>query len=84
MNCYKYYSNISISKFYAAQKSACQAFGTIDISTRELLGIQELGAGVKVGFNTNAIRGGVGDNFKISPNSENVNFGFYSRELGLC
>jgi len=73
--------NVSISKTYSAQNSADQASGTIDISTRELLGIQELGAGVKVGFNTNAIRNGVGDNFKISPNSENVDFGFYSRDL---
>jgi outer membrane receptor protein involved in Fe transport len=73
--------NVSISKTYSAQNSADQASGTIDISTRELLGTQELAAGVKVGFNTNAIRNGVGDNFKTSPNSENVTFGFYSRDL---
>ncbi len=73
--------NVSISKTYSAANSADQASGTIDIGTRELLGTQELGAGVKVGFNSNAIRSGVGNNFKISPNYDNVNFGFYSRDL---
>lgn len=71
--------SVSISKTYAAQNSADQASGTIDINTRELLGTQELSAGLKVGFNTNAIN--KGNNFKVSPNYDNVNFGFYSRDL---
>jgi outer membrane receptor protein involved in Fe transport len=73
--------NVSISKTYSPQNSADQASGTIDISTRELLGEQELSAGIKLGANTNAISNGNADNFKISPNSDNVNFGFYSRDL---
>ena len=74
--------SLSISKTYAAQNSADQASGTVDISTRELLGTQELSAGLKVGVNTNAIGNGNANNFKISPNYDNVNFGFYSRDLG--
>lgn len=72
--------SLSISKTYAAQNSADQASGTVDISTRELVGLQELSAGLKVGINTNAINEGA--NFKISPNYNNVNLGFYSRDLG--
>ena len=72
--------SVSISKTYAPQNSADEASGTIDLSSRELLGIQELSAGVKVGFNTNAI--GKGSDFKLSPNYDNVDFGFYSRNLG--
>ncbi|RKS55840.1 outer membrane receptor protein involved in Fe transport [Gillisia mitskevichiae] len=72
--------SVSISKTYAAQNSADEASGNVDVSTRELLGIQELSAGLKVGINTNAI--GKANNFKISPNYDNVNFGFYSRDLG--
>lgn len=75
--------NISISKTYSAQSSADQASGTIDISTRELAGETELSAGLKVGVNSNAIRNGNANNFKISPNSDNVNFGFYSRDLRI-
>jgi len=72
--------SVSVSKTYAAQNSADEASGTIDISSRELVGIQELSTGVKVGFNTNAI--GKGSDFKLSPNYDNVDFGFYSRNLG--
>ena len=74
--------SLSISKTYAAENSADQASGTVDISTRELLGTQELSAGLKVGVNTNAIGNGNTNNFKISPNYDNVNFGFYSRDFG--
>lgn len=74
--------SVSISKTYAAQHSADEASGNVDVSTRELLGTQELGAAVKVGVNTNAIGNGNANNFKISPNYDNVNFGFYSRDLG--
>ncbi|WP_010231775.1 TonB-dependent receptor [Gillisia marina] len=71
--------SVSISKTYAAQNSADEASGNVDVSTRELLGIQELSAGLKVGMNTNAI--GNANNFKASPNYDNVNLGFYSRDL---
>ncbi len=71
--------SVSISKTYAAQNSADEASGNVDVSTRELLGIQELSAGLKVGMNTNAI--GNANNFKTSPNYDNVNLGFYSRDL---
>ncbi|MDR5589297.1 TonB-dependent receptor [Christiangramia sp. SM2212] len=69
--------NISISKTYAAQNSSDQASGSVDITSRELRGKSELDLGLQIGANTNAI-GQFGD-FKVSPNQDDVHFGFYDQ-----
>ncbi len=73
--------NVSISKTYSAESSADQASGNIDVTSRRLSGSEELSIGIKAGVNTNAIRNGVGDNFKVSPNSDDITLGFYSKDL---
>lgn len=73
--------NVSISKTYSAESSADQASGNIDVTSRELSGSEELRIGIKAGINTNAARNGVGDNFKVSPNSSDITLGFYSKDL---
>ncbi len=73
--------NVSISKTYAAQSSADQASGNIDISSRELSGSSEFSLGVQSGINTNVAASGVFDNFKATVNSRNTDFGFYSQSL---
>ena len=73
--------NVSISKTYSAKSSADQASGNIDVTSRELSGTEELSIGIKAGFNTNAISKGVVDNFKVSPNSNDITLGFYSKDL---
>jgi len=73
--------NVSIRKTYSAESSADQASGNIDVTSRELSGSEELSIGVKTGVNTNAISNGVGDNFKVSPNSNDISLGFYSKDL---
>jgi outer membrane receptor protein involved in Fe transport len=73
--------NVSISKTYSAESSADQASGNIDVTSRELSGSEELSIGIKAGINTNAISSGVGDNFKVSPNSNDISLGFYSKDL---
>ncbi len=78
--------NVSISKTYAAQTSADQASGNIDITSRELRGSGELSIGVQTGINTNVADSEVFDNFKVSPNSRKTDFGFYKDDrttLGL-
>ena len=70
--------NVSVSKTYAVANSADQASGTINIQSRELLGSEELEIGVRVGGNSNVLQSGVRDNFRISPNSNETNLGFYS------
>ncbi|MDV7137439.1 TonB-dependent receptor [Maribacter sp. TH_r10] len=70
--------NVSISKTYAAQNTADQSSGAINISGRELVGTSELGASYSAGINTNVAKSGVYDDFKISPNQSDVTFGFYN------
>jgi len=71
--------NISISKTYSPESSADQASGNIDITSRELRGKDELDLGVRFGANTNAV--GEYSNFKVSPNQEDVYFGFYDQGI---
>jgi len=71
--------NISISKNYSSENSADQASGNIDITSRELRGKSELDLGVRFGANTNAV--GQFSDFKVSPNQEDVYFGFYDQAI---
>ncbi|SDS19219.1 TonB-dependent receptor [Gramella sp. MAR_2010_147] len=71
--------NISISKNYSAENSADQASGNIDITSRELRGKNELDLGVRLGANTNAV--GEFSDFKVSPNQDDVYFGFYDQAI---
>lgn len=73
--------NVSVSKTYSVSASADQSSGTIDITSRELSGSNELSVGARIGGNTNVLQGGVRDNFRISPNSKATDFGFYSLDL---
>ena len=70
--------SVAISKTYSPNISADQASGNINITTRELVGANELSFGVSTGINTNVIKGEVFDNFKVSPNLQNTDFGFYT------
>ncbi|MBT8296350.1 MAG: TonB-dependent receptor, partial [Gramella sp.] len=69
--------DLSVSKTYSAQNSADQASGTIDVTSRELRGTEELDFGLQFGVNTNAV--GKFSNFKVSPNQDDVYFGFYDQ-----
>jgi outer membrane receptor protein involved in Fe transport len=72
--------NVGISKTYGVQNYADQASGTIDITSRELTGDSQFAIGAQGGINTNVA--GVWDNFKVSVNSEDTRFGFYTRPSG--
>ena len=73
--------SIGISKTYSPRYSADQASGNVDISSRALTGTEEFSAGVRAGVNTNVLKDGVFDNFKSSPNMNDVDFGFYTRSM---
>ena len=73
--------NVSISKAYSSENSADQASGTIDITSRELSGTEELDLGLQLGVNTNAV--GEFSNFKVSPNQDDVYFGFYDQAIPI-
>src|SRR5690606_22200684 len=67
--------DVSISKTYAAESSADQSSGTVNISTRELVGPEIFNIGVEMGVNTNVLQNGVWNNFRISANSKDIGLG---------
>lgn len=73
--------SVGISKTYAPSYSADQASGNVNIDSRSLVGSRELSASVRAGINTNVFQDGVVDNFKASPNANEVSFGFYSNDM---
>ncbi|MBT2159929.1 TonB-dependent receptor [Zobellia barbeyronii] len=73
--------NVSISKTFAVDGSADEASGAVNITSRELSGSSELSVGVSGGVNSNVAKSGVYDNFKVSQNSKNTDFGFYDQNL---
>ena len=73
--------NVSISKTYSAKGYADQASGNIDVTTKELAGNKELTVDIRGGVNTNVMQSGVRDNFKLSPNSNDITMGFYKQPM---
>ena len=68
--------SLSVSKTYASTESADQASGTVNITSKELSGTQELSVGVRGGINTNVAKSGVFDNFKVSANQADFQAGY--------
>lgn len=68
--------SLSVSKTYASTESADQASGTVNITSKELSGTQELSVGVRGGVNTNVAKSGVFDNFKVSANQADFQAGY--------
>lgn len=73
--------NVSISKTYSARGTADEASGTINVVSRELSGSSEFSVSASGGINSNVAKNGVWDNFKISQNSRNTDYGFYAQNL---
>jgi len=72
--------NVSVSKTTSPSVSADQSSGNIDITSKELSGNELLQVRVGSSVNTNVMESGVFDNFKVSPNQQDVSFGVYVRE----
>ena len=68
--------SLSVSKTYASTESADQASGTVNITSKELSGTQELSVGVRAGVNSNVAKSGVFDNFKVSANQSDFKAGY--------
>ncbi len=75
--------NVSISKTYSAETSADQSSGNINVTTRELAGGEEYSIGVSAGANSNVLKSDVSDNFKVSPNTDDISFGVYDQSLNI-
>ncbi|WP_435135193.1 TonB-dependent receptor domain-containing protein [Formosa sp. A9] len=70
--------SISISKNFSPESSSDQSSGSIDITSRSLVGSDELQLGFQTGINTNAIGQ---SEFKQTANKDDITFGFYSSNL---
>lgn len=73
--------SIDISKTTSPNISADQASGNIDINTKELSGSNLLSISASTSVNTNVMSDGVFNNFKVSPNYQDVSFGFYQKSV---
>lgn len=75
--------SVSVSKTSSPKSSADQASGNIDIASRQLNGSSVLSFSASSGINTNVMANGVFDNFKVSPNNNNITLGFYEKKVPL-
>jgi len=73
--------SIDVSKTTSPNISADQASGNIDIKTKELSGRNLFSLSASASVNTNVISNGVFNNFKVSPNNQDVSFGFYQKSI---
>lgn len=72
--------SVAVSKTTSSNVSADQSSGNIDINTKELSGSELLEIKGSTSVNSNVMESGVFDNFKVSPNQEDVTLGVYVRE----
>lgn len=73
--------SIDVSKTTLPNISADQASGNIDINTKELSGRNLVSVSVSSSVNSNVMSNGVFNNFKVSPNYQDVSFGFYQKSV---
>ena len=73
--------SVSVSKTTSSRISADQASGNIDITSKELSGSSEYAVSASSSVNTNVVSDGVFNNFKVSPNNNDVTAGFYSKDF---
>ena len=74
--------NVSVSKTTSAAFSADQASGNINVESKELGNDDVFGVSFSTGANENAVSSNRFKNFVVSPNQNDVSFGFYSSNLG--
>lgn len=73
--------NVSVSKTTSAAFSADQASGNINIESRDLGNEDVFGVSFSTGTNENVVSSDRFNNFVVSPNQDDVSFGFYSSDL---
>lgn len=73
--------NVSVSKTTSAAFSADQASGNINIESRDLGNEDVFGVSFSTGTNENVVSSDQFNNFVVSPNQDDVSFGFYSSDL---
>lgn len=75
----RFVQNVSISKTFSPNNSSDQASGNINIESKIITSNKEIGASASAGVNSNVASSSVFDNFKVTANNEDINFGVYTR-----
>ncbi|TXD81906.1 outer membrane beta-barrel protein [Subsaximicrobium wynnwilliamsii] len=73
----RFIQNVAVSKTFSPKNSSDQASGNIDIVSKEVTKRRTFGLSANGGVNSNIAN--VFDNFKVTANNSDVNFGLYSR-----
>lgn len=73
--------NVSVSKTASASTSADQASGNINVTSKDLGNKDVFGVSFSTGANENVSSSNQFNNFVVSPNQDDVSFGFYSSNL---
>ena len=74
---------VSIQKTFDVRNSADQSSGAINVESRSLSGSSELGVSFSSGVNTNVLKDGVFDNFRVSPNYDQSSLGYFDAPSDL-
>ncbi|PQB05219.1 TonB-dependent receptor [Aureitalea marina] len=69
--------SISVSKTSSPKSSADQTSGIVDVTSKQLTGSSDYSASARMAVNTNVAKSDVWNNFKVSPNQDDVTLGFY-------
>lgn len=72
----RFIKSVSIQKTYNVSTSADQSSGSINIDSRELNESSVISFSLSTGVNSNVAKDGVFDNFKVSPNYNDSQFGY--------
>lgn len=70
-------NDVSITKTFNVRNTADMSSGLVDIKSRELAGESELTVSVSTGTNTNVLDSNIFNNFKVSPNYNDVTAGHW-------
>ncbi|MAP55866.1 TonB-dependent receptor [Altibacter sp.] len=73
--------SVSVSKTTSSGISADQSSGNINISSKQLNKSELLTVNLSGSANSNVVSDGVFDTFKVSPNNDDITFGFYSSDV---
>ena len=74
--------NVAISKTYSTANYSDQASGSVDVISKKY-SKNGFSVGLQTGANTNVLKGGVRDNFRVTQNYDDLTFGFHSKQHTL-
>ena len=75
----RFVQNVSISKTFSPNNSSDQSSGNINIESKIITRNKVLSVSASAGVNSNVANSRVFDDFKVTANNDDINFGIYTR-----